>query len=33
VFSKAQLKRHPNPGEVASAFERRLGRPIAWRKA
>jgi len=33
VFSKAQLKRHPNPGEVAAAFERRLGRAIAWRKA
>lgn len=33
VFSKAQLKRHPNPGEVAAAFERRLGRPLAWRQA
>ena len=33
VFSKAQLKRHPNPGEVTAAFERRLGRTIAWRKA
>ena len=33
VFSKAQLKRHANPGEVTAAFERRLGRPIAWRKA
>ncbi len=33
VFSKEQMKRHPNPGEVTSAFERRLGRPLAWRKA
>jgi len=33
VFSKAQLKRHANPGEVTEAFERRLGRPIAWRQA
>ena len=33
VFSKAQLKRHPKPGEVTAAFERRLGRTIAWRKA
>jgi predicted Rdx family selenoprotein len=32
VFSKAQLKRHANPGEVMAAFERRLGRPLAWRK-
>ena len=32
VFSKAQLKRHPKPGEVTSAFEQRLGRPLAWRK-
>ena len=32
VFSKAQLKRHAEPGEVAAAFERRLGRPIAWRQ-
>lgn len=33
VFSKASLKRHPRPGEVAAEFERRLGRPLAWRKA
>ena len=32
VFSKAELKRHPNPGEVTAAFERRRGRPLAWRK-
>ena len=32
VFSKASLKRHPKPGEVAAEFERRLGRPLAWRK-
>jgi selT/selW/selH-like putative selenoprotein len=32
VFSKAQLHRHPKPGEVAAEFERRLGRPLAWRK-
>jgi selT/selW/selH-like putative selenoprotein len=33
VFSKAKLNRHPNPGEVKAAFERRLGRPLAWREA
>ena len=33
VFSKAALKRHPEPGEVRAAFESRLGRPLAWRKA
>lgn len=32
VFSKAQLKRHPKPGEVATIFERRLGKPLAWRQ-
>ncbi len=32
VFSKAQLKRHPKPGEVAATFERRLGKPLAWRQ-
>jgi len=32
VFSKAQLKRHPKPGEVTAAFERRLGRPLEWRQ-
>lgn len=31
VFSKAQLNRHPKAGEVAAAFERRLGPRIAWR--
>ena len=30
VFSKAQLKRHANPGEVKAAFERRLGPPLSW---
>ena len=33
VFSKAQTKRHPNPGEVTAAFERRLGKPLVWRKS
>lgn len=33
VFSKAKLKRHPNSGEVSAAFERRLGRPLAWRNS
>jgi selT/selW/selH-like putative selenoprotein len=33
LFSKLQLKRHANPGEVMAAFERHLGRPLAWRKA
>ena len=33
VFSKAQLHRHPKQGEVAAEFERRLGRPLAWRQA
>ena len=32
VFSKAELKRHPKPGEVTAAFERRLGRPLEWRQ-
>lgn len=32
VFSKAALKRHANPKEVAAEFEKRLGPPLAWRK-
>ncbi len=32
VFSKAQLKRHAEPGEVVAAFEKRLGRPLEWRE-
>ena len=31
LFSKAQLKRHPKPGEVASLLRPLLGEPIAWR--
>jgi predicted Rdx family selenoprotein len=33
LFSKAKLGRHPKRGEVAAEFERRLGKPLAWRKA
>jgi hypothetical protein len=28
IFSKAQLKRHAEPGEVAGLVEARLGPPI-----
>ena len=28
VFSKKELKRHANPGEVAALVEQRLGAPI-----
>lgn len=31
VFSKAQLKRHANPGEITAAFEKKLGAPLRWR--
>ena len=27
IFSKAQLDRHPEPGEIDRALEERLGRP------
>ena len=32
VFSKAELKRHAEPGEIAAAFEKKLGAPLRWRK-
>jgi predicted Rdx family selenoprotein len=32
IFSKAELKRHANAGEIAAAFEQRLGRRIDWRE-
>ncbi len=32
IFSKAQLKRHANPGEIASAFANRLGPRLDWRE-
>jgi selenoprotein W-related protein len=28
IFSKAALKRHAEPGEVAGLVEKRLGRPL-----
>lgn len=28
IYSKAKLKRHANPGEVAGLVEQRLGAPI-----
>ncbi len=31
VFSKAQLSRFPNPGEVLGLLQPALGAPIAWR--
>jgi predicted Rdx family selenoprotein len=32
VFDKADQKRMPKPGEMARAFEARLGAPLSWRK-
>ena len=32
LFSKSQLKRHANPGEVAAIFEKKLGLALPWRK-
>ena len=32
VFSKAAVKRHAQPGEVAAAAERLLGPRLAWRE-
>jgi len=32
VFSKAELKRHAEPGEVTAVFEKKLGAPLRWRK-
>ena len=32
LFSKSQLKRHANPGEVTAMFEKKLGPALPWRK-
>lgn len=32
IFSKAQLNRHANPGEVAALVERKLGPALDWRE-
>ena len=32
VFSKATLKRHVQPGEIAGMMEKRLGPKLAWRE-
>jgi predicted Rdx family selenoprotein len=32
IFSKAALKRHANPGEVAALFEQRIGPRLDWRQ-
>lgn len=32
VFSKAELKRHAERGEIAATFEKKLGAPLGWRK-
>lgn len=31
LFSKSQLKRHANPGEVTAMFEKKLGPALRWR--
>ena len=31
TFSKAALKRFPEPGELVRIFERKLGPPLEWR--
>jgi hypothetical protein len=31
VFSKATMKRHAKPGEVANLLSARLGPPLDWR--
>jgi selT/selW/selH-like putative selenoprotein len=31
IFSKANLKRFPRPGEILTLVEPALGPPIAWR--
>ena len=33
LFSKASIKRFPEPGEVHAAFQQRLGPPLAWRES
>ena len=32
LFSKSQLKRHAEPGEVAAIFEKKLGPALRWRE-
>ena len=32
IFSKAALGRHAATGEIKAEVERRLGKPLAWRK-
>ena len=32
IFSKSETGRHANPGEVRSAFEKKLGHPLSWRE-
>jgi predicted Rdx family selenoprotein len=32
IFKKSELKRHANPGEIATAIEQRLGRRLDWRE-
>jgi predicted Rdx family selenoprotein len=32
IFSKEALGRHAEPGEIRAAVERRLGKPLTWRK-
>ena len=32
IFSKAELGRHAEPGEVIRLLEERLGPPLPWRK-
>lgn len=32
VFDKEDRKRMPKPGELARAFEARLGAPLSWRQ-
>lgn len=31
VFSKAESRRFPEPGEIARTFEKSLGHPLEWR--
>ena len=32
IFSKETLGRHAEPGEIRADVERRLGKPLTWRK-
>jgi hypothetical protein len=32
LFDKDERKHMPKPGELARAFEARLGAPLSWRK-